>query len=213
MNASDEKSPDNDLQVDNLPNRLTTFRIVLIPFIIGLLHATQYPPFENRDYFNWIATVLFALASFTDFLDGYIARKKGLITVFGSFFDPIADKFLVISSLILLQSLNRVIVLVVLVLVLREIYILSLRLLAMHEGISVPVSNMGKWKTAIQMIGIGCVMSDLSLPYLPAKEIGSYLLYTACFLAIWSATTYSFNTIRKLKTKRRSKKNVKTVPN
>lgn len=154
----------NEWEIDNLPNRLTMFRVILIPIILLSLFlnlSTSNFVINNIRTLNYVAAWTFVIASITDFFDGYIARKKNIVTVFGSFLDPIADKFLVISSLIMLQALGRVHVLVVLILVLREMYITALRLLAMEKGLSVPVGTLGKWKTATQMVGIPLLMTTI----------------------------------------------------
>ena len=93
---------------------------------------------ELKSLMGWAAAWIFVIASITDFLDGFIARKRKIVTVFGSFLDPIADKFLVVSSIIMLQALGRIPVLIVIVLVLREFYITSLRLLAGDRGLVIP---------------------------------------------------------------------------
>lgn len=199
----------NEWEIDNLPNRLTMFRVVLIPIIIFSLFATigQFEWAQNHTkLLNYIAAWTFVAASITDFLDGYIARKKNIVTVFGSFLDPIADKFLVISCLIMLQSLNRVHVLVVLIIVLREMYITALRLLAMEKGISVPVGTLGKWKTATQMVGIPLLMAN-DFPWgIDMFLIGTILMYLSALFSLYSALEYSVGLLKKIKKIRKEKK-------
>ena len=205
----------NDLEIDNLPNRLTIFRIMLIPIVLLLLYLASNKSnlFTNsQSILGWTAGWIFALASITDFFDGYIARKKNIVTVFGSFLDPIADKFLTVSCLIMLQSLGRIPAIVVIVLVLREMYMTSLRLLASNEGVSVPVNDIGKWKTATQMVGIPLLMANEPWLSIPLPLLGSTLIYIACFLSLWSAIHYTYNMIQKLKLKRQNKKLEKNVP-
>jgi CDP-diacylglycerol--glycerol-3-phosphate 3-phosphatidyltransferase len=200
-----EQSTLDDLQINNLPNRLTIFRVALIPIVLLLLYIGESDlegVFEYKSLLGWTAGWIFALASITDFFDGYIARKRNIVTVFGSFLDPIADKFLTVSSLIMLQSLGRVPTIVVIVLVLREMYMTSLRLLANNEGVSVPVNEMGKWKTATQMVGIPLLMANEDWMNIPLPLLGSSLIYIACVLSLWSAIHYTFNMIQKLKQKR-----------
>lgn len=198
----------SDLEIDNLPNRLTIFRILLIPFVIGCLSLTKSENLavETQDLLGWIAAWIFVAASVTDFFDGYIARKRKIVTVFGSFLDPIADKFLTVSSLIMLGSLGSLPPVVVIMLVLREMYMTSLRLLAMNEGFSVPVHSMGKWKTAIQMIGIPMLMANQQWWIFPFPLMGSILVYLAFILSVWSAVLYSLSMIKKLKHIRAYKK-------
>lgn len=200
----------NDLEIDNLPNRLTLFRVLLIPIVIGSLTlAGSDFAFLNDELISllgWIAAWTFAAASITDFFDGFIARKRGIVTVFGSFLDPIADKFLTVSSLIMLQALGRIPAILVIILVLREMYMTSLRLLASHEGIVVPVNDMGKWKTATQMVGIPMLMCNEKWWIIPFPQIGISLIYIASILSLWSAISYSVSMISKLKADRLAKK-------
>lgn len=202
----------NEWEIDNLPNRLTMFRVVLIPIIIFSMYSVQvnYEWAANHTkLLNYIAAWTFVAASITDFLDGFIARKKNIVTVFGSFLDPIADKFLVISALIMLQAMNRVNVLVVLILVLREMYITALRLLAMEKGISVPVGTLGKWKTATQMVGIPLLMAN-DIPWgLDMPLIGTIAIYLASIFSLYSAGEYSFGLIKKIQKLRKEKKRQK----
>lgn len=199
----------NDLEIDNLPNRLTIFRVILIPIVLGALYISDISLDYLNDYkshFGWGAGWLFALASITDFFDGYIARKRKIVTVFGSFLDPIADKFLVVSSLIMLGSMGRIPSIVVIILVLREMYMTSLRLLATNEGLKVPVNNMGKWKTATQMVAVPFLMVSEQWYFIDFKLWGQVFLYIAFTLSIISATSYSINLVKKLKVDRQQKK-------
>lgn len=199
----------NEMDIDNLPNRITIFRVLLIPVIIGCL-LLQLAPFawtqNNQSTLGWIACWTFVLASITDFFDGYIARKRNIVTIFGSFLDPIADKFLTVSALIMLQALGRIHVLIVIILVLREIYMTSLRLLATAEGLKVPVSNLGKWKTATQMIGLPMLMANENTWGIPIPFTGKVFVYMASFLSLYSSIIYSLGLIKKLKQIRLQKK-------
>lgn len=200
---------DQALEIDNLPNRLSIFRIILVPLVIGLVLSSQgdHPWIARyRDVFSWTAALLFGVAALTDYFDGYFARKKNIITLFGSFLDPIADKFLVISCLITLEATHKIPVLVVIILVLREFYITALRLLGMNEGIQIPVVSMGKWKTATQMVGIPLLMLPPKALGVPWDIIGSVLIYIASFLSLYSATQYSINMVKKIKIARSEKK-------
>lgn len=199
----------NEWKIDNLPNRLTIFRMLLIPIILLsllLIHYEVKAFVNHHTLLGYIAAWTFVLAAITDFFDGYIARKRKIVTVFGSFLDPIADKFLVVSSLILLQGLHRIPVIVVVVLVLREMYITSLRLLATQKNLQVPVGSFGKWKTVFQMIGIPMLMAydyplGLSFPL-----VGKGFIYLACLFSIYSAIQYSINLIKKVKAKKALRK-------
>jgi CDP-diacylglycerol--glycerol-3-phosphate 3-phosphatidyltransferase len=202
----------NDLEIDNLPNRLTIFRMLMIPVIVLTLYFDKDTPTDlisYRKYLGHIACWIFVVAALTDFLDGYIARKRNIVTVFGSFLDPIADKFLVVASLIMLLALDRVNSVVVIILVLREMYMTSLRLLAMTEGISVPVSSLGKWKTSAQMVAIPMLMINEKFLGLPLPIIGTVLIYISAFLSFLSALLYSLSMIKKLREARVEKKRLK----
>ena len=204
----------NEWEIDNLPNRLTMFRVVLIPIIIFSMYAVQVQydwATAHTKLLNYVAAWTFVAASITDFLDGFIARKKNIVTVFGSFLDPIADKFLVISALIMLQAMNRVHVIVVLILVLREMYITALRLLAMEKGISVPVGTLGKWKTATQMVGIPFLMANDVFIGINMTLLGTIAIYLASIFSLYSAGEYSFGLIRKIQKLRKEKRRHKTT--
>lgn len=197
----------NDLQIDNLPNRLTMFRIVMIPIMIALLYIIDLDVSSiNNSTLGWAAGWIFTAASITDFFDGYIARKRNIVTVFGSFLDPIADKFLTVSALIMLMSLGRIPSIVVIILVIREMYMTSLRLLAMNEGIQLPVSSLGKWKTAMGMVGIPMLMANEPWWIFNFPLLGIIFIYIASILSLWSAITYSVSIIKKLKESRKKKR-------
>jgi CDP-diacylglycerol--glycerol-3-phosphate 3-phosphatidyltransferase len=176
------------------------------------LYFSQQTPDFLKPYQLWLGHVacwVFVVASLTDFLDGHIARKRNIVTVFGSFLDPIADKFLVVSSLIMLLALNRVNAMVVIILVLREMYMTSLRLLAMGEEVDVPVSSMGKWKTGTQMVGTPMLMIYDHFLGMNLPLLGTILIYLSALLSTWSALLYSLSMIKKLKEKRAEKRKAK----
>jgi CDP-diacylglycerol--glycerol-3-phosphate 3-phosphatidyltransferase len=205
----------NDLEIDNLPNRITIFRVLMIPLVIGCLLVVKleadFFAQETASLFGWAAAWIFTVASITDFFDGYIARKRNIVTVFGSFLDPIADKFITVSSLIMLLALDRISSVVVIILVLREMYMTSLRLLAMNEGISVPVNNLGKWKTATMMAGIPMLMCNENWWIFPFPQLGITLIYIASIISLWSAVLYSVSMVRKLKLDRQAKREAKKL--
>ncbi len=139
----------------NLPNRLTLMRIIMIPFFVFFL-MTNFVPFGK-----WIAFGLFIAASLTDFLDGYIARKNNLVTDFGKFADPLADKLLVCSALICLLALSKINVYIVLIIIARDFIISGFRLVAAGKGIVIAADWSGKVKTALQMVMILFVIADI----------------------------------------------------
>lgn len=139
----------------NLPNKLTMFRVILIPFFVFfmLVPVTAYD--------KWIALAIFIFASLTDLLDGKIARKYNLITVFGKFMDPLADKLLVCSALICLVSLERIPTWMVIVIIAREFIISGFRLVASDNGVVIAASYWGKFKTTFQMVMICLMIADI----------------------------------------------------
>lgn len=139
----------------NLPNKLTMFRVILIPFFVLFMLV----PITSYD--KWIALGIFILASLTDLLDGKIARKYNLITDFGKFMDPLADKLLVCSALICLVSLERIPTWIVIVIIAREFIISGFRLVASDNGVVIAASYWGKFKTTFQMVMICLMIADI----------------------------------------------------
>jgi CDP-diacylglycerol--glycerol-3-phosphate 3-phosphatidyltransferase len=154
-------------------------------------------------WWEFAGGVIFGLAGLTDFLDGYYARKLKLETVYGKLMDPLADKFLVICTLIMLQHMGRMHPYIVMLLVSRELTITGLRALASAEGVIVAASQGGKWKTATQMAAIPMLMlKDFSTEFLggfPLFEIGVALTYISIGLSLWSAKDYMVGFFKGLK--------------
>lgn len=198
-----ESEEKNDIwEINNLPNRLTIFRVLLVPLLLICYIPIIFEIPISDDLvvlINYTATTLFIIASITDFFDGYFARRKNLVTVFGSFLDPIADKFLVVTSLILLLALTRVHPFIVVILIMRELYITSLRLLAINHNISVPVGSLGKWKTALQMVAIPFLLANTFIQGISTLLTGTVLIYGAAILSLYSAFEYSMGLLKKLK--------------
>lgn len=140
----------------NLPNKLTILRVILIPFFVVFMLFDITGAADK-----WIALVIFCVASLTDMLVGKIARKYNLVTNFGKFMDPLADKLLVCTALICLTSMNRLNVIVVLVIIAREFIISGFRLVASDNGIVIAASYWGKFKTVSQMALIIVLIMDL----------------------------------------------------
>lgn len=142
----------------NLPNKLTILRVFLVPvFVVFMLTDL------GGSYSNWIALVIFVAASLTDSLDGYLARKYNLVTNFGKFMDPLADKLLVCSALICLMELNRVPAWMVLIIIAREFIISGFRLVASDAGVVIAASYWGKFKTISQVVMIIALL--IEFPY------------------------------------------------
>lgn len=167
----------------NLPNKLTLFRVILIPFFVFFLLA---PYFEG--YGNYIAVAIFIVASITDFLDGKIARKYHLVTNFGKFMDPLADKLLVSSALICLVALNKIPAWIVIVIIAREFIISGFRLVAADNGVVIAASYWGKFKTAFQMVTV--IVLILNIPGKVFAVIGTVLIYISLVLTVISLIDY-----------------------
>lgn len=152
----------------NLPNKLTIFRVILIvPFVFFMELPQLYTLFGSVEYntivnySSWIALVLFILASLTDLMDGYIARKYDLVTTFGKFMDPLADKLLVSAALILLVAKGSISATFVIIILSREFIISGFRLVGADKGIVIAASMWGKVKTVFQMVMIGMMIPDI----------------------------------------------------
>ena len=167
----------------NLPNKLTLFRVVLIPFFVFFLLA---PYFE--EYGNYIAVAIFIVASITDFLDGKIARKYNLVTNFGKFMDPLADKLLVCSALICLIQLALIPAWVVIIIIAREFIISGFRLVASDNGVVIAASYWGKFKTAFQMLTV--IVLILNIPNKVFTILGTVLIYVSLALTVISLIDY-----------------------
>lgn len=167
----------------NLPNKLTIFRVCLVPlFLIFLLWD-----FGGMTH-NVISAIIFIIASATDMLDGYIARKCNMITNFGKFMDPLADKLLVDSALIALTAIGRINCWIVIVIIAREFIISGFRLVASDAGIVIAASWWGKIKTVFQMAATILLIFDFPLPFF--WWITQILVYIALILTIVSLVDY-----------------------
>jgi CDP-diacylglycerol--glycerol-3-phosphate 3-phosphatidyltransferase len=142
----------------NLPNKITIFRICMIPFFVACMLIPVIP------FNNIIACVIFCVASFTDFLDGYLARRDGLVTNFGKFMDPLADKLLVCSALICLSSMGKLATWITLLIIAREFIISGFRLVASDNGVVIAASYWGKFKTVSHMAMIIMLILDFAHP-------------------------------------------------
>ena len=185
------QEPFDQLTFHTTPNYLTLLRVIMVPAVILSL-------FQHTPLWDLGAAVFFGAASITDYFDGYLARKYKIETVYGKLLDPLADKFLVICSLIMLQHLGRMSPVVVMILVCRELTITGLRALASAEGVIVSASSGGKWKTAIQMIAIPCLMIQDALG-IPFFRIGMWLTYLSLGFSLWSAKDYIVGFFKGLK--------------
>lgn len=168
----------------NLPNKLTTLRVIMIPFFVFFL---LWQNGENRT-FRMIALALFIIASLTDLLDGKIARKYNLVTNFGKFMDPLADKLLVCSALICLIELNALPAWMVIIIISREFIISGFRLIASDNGVVIAASYWGKFKTTFQMVSV--VLLILDIPAL--AFVTTICVWIALLLTIVSFVDYIY---------------------
>ncbi len=164
----------------NLPNKLTMFRVILIPFFIVFLLI----PITSYD--KWIALVIFIVASLTDLLDGKIARKYNLVTNFGKFMDPLADKLLVCSALICLIELHKIPAWMVIIIIAREFIISGFRLVASDNGVVIAASYWGKFKTTFQMVAVCLLIADIPAVHLLTQIV----LWIAVILTVVSLADY-----------------------
>jgi len=167
----------------NLPNKLTILRVIMIPFYL-VFQLFDFWPGITR----WIALTLFIAASLTDMLDGKIARKYNLVTNFGKFMDPLADKLLVCSALICFVYLGSLSPWVVIIIIAREFIISGFRLVASDNGVVIAASMWGKWKTVFQMIMIGFLIADIKYPLFEITT--QILIVIATILTIVSLIDY-----------------------
>jgi len=174
----------------NLPTILTLSRIVLIPFFV--LTVYQHPI---------LGAMIFSIASITDFLDGYLARRSGQITTFGIIMDPLADKFLVISALIVLVDMERLSALVAIILIVREFLVTGLRVVALSKNIVIPAEIGGKLKTTAQITSILCLLLVGTIfDNLPIDlyDIGLVFVGIALVLSVTSGVQYTISFWKKI---------------
>jgi CDP-diacylglycerol--glycerol-3-phosphate 3-phosphatidyltransferase len=175
----------------NLPNFLTWLRILAIPGVVLLVYAGGLAPLR---WFDPAAGLLFAAAAITDSLDGYLARRLGQTTRLGAFLDPVADKLIVSAALVLLASRDPRWMMQVsaTIIIGREIAVSALRewMAEMGQRARVAVSAFGKWKTILQMVGIGFLLYRHDIWGLPIYRIGEWLTMVAALLTLWSMLLY-----------------------
>ncbi|MDU6783027.1 MAG: CDP-diacylglycerol--glycerol-3-phosphate 3-phosphatidyltransferase [Peptoniphilus harei] len=163
----------------NTPNKLTLMRTLMVPIFV----LCMYLDFNNS---RIVATIIFAIASFTDFLDGYLARRDNLVTNFGKFADPLADKILVCSAMIMLVSSGEMPAWAVIIIIAREFTITGFRIIAASENITIAASPLGKFKTVTQLISNILLLTGLS----NLRPIGMGIFYLAVVFTVISGADY-----------------------
>ncbi|MEK6736156.1 MAG: CDP-diacylglycerol--glycerol-3-phosphate 3-phosphatidyltransferase [Pseudomonadota bacterium] len=174
----------------NLPNLLTWLRILAIPLFVGIFYLP--PSWLSVPNQNLVATIIFAVAAVTDWLDGYLARVLNQTSAFGAFLDPVADKLMVAAALIVLLYLGRLDAPIALIIIGREITVSALRewMAQLGKSKSVAVSFLGKIKTASQMIAIPMLLYHENIGSFNSQEMGTWLIYLAAILTLWSMFYY-----------------------
>lgn len=165
-------------------NQLTVGRIAMIPMLLLAFYLLPAP------WSYYISALIFGLAALTDWLDGYLARKRAEVTAFGRFLDPVADKLLVAMSLVLLVEAGFVSGVLAGIIIGREILIGALREWLAEQSQVVHVSQWGKWKTAVQMVAIEALLLHEKVMSVPMHSVGVVLLWLAAVLTLWSGYKY-----------------------
>ena len=175
----------------NLPNKLTLFRVFLIvPFVVALLGGHEGWFGVSSTVADWIALALFILASLTDFVDGWIARKYNLVTNFGKFMDPLADKLLVGAALVALVEMERIPGWIVIVIISREFIISGFRLIAADSNVVIAASYWGKFKTVFQMVMVCLMIANLGTVWVWMKWLTDICMWIALALTVISLVDY-----------------------
>lgn len=174
----------------NIPNLLTWFRILMIPVFIAVFYLSDETLSMHNKHL--VATLIFAAAAITDWLDGYLARVLNQTSAFGAFLDPVADKLMVAAALIVLVKLDYVDAIIAFIIIGREIAISALRewMAQLGSSKSIAVSMLGKVKTTFQMVAILLLLYHESVLGLRADQVGTLLIYVAALLTLWSMVYY-----------------------
>lgn len=185
----------------NLPNKITLIRVLLVPLLMFIF---LFPSFSNIQIPIYhilgseisltyiLVLIIFSVASFTDYLDGHIARSQNIVTTFGKFIDPIADKLLINTVLLLLANDKVISIIIPLLMISRDMIVDAMRLMAASNNVVVAASNLGKLKTVTQMIGIILILiNDFPLGMLPIS-IGSICIWIAVIVSIISGIDYFY---------------------
>ncbi|MCX5886955.1 MAG: CDP-diacylglycerol--glycerol-3-phosphate 3-phosphatidyltransferase [Proteobacteria bacterium] len=174
------------------PNLISLLRICLIPVVVSFL-------FSSNRLSSLLAALFFSIAAFTDWLDGYLARRKNVVTTLGKYLDPIADKLLVAVALIMLISLDRVESWIVMLIVGRELTVTSLRFMAATNGIVIESTQLGKIKTTLQIIATIFLILHYEYFSLDIQAMGKVFLWLALVATLWSGVDYFYRFFRRMK--------------
>ena len=178
------------MKIINVPNLLTLFRVALIPVLVIIFYVPDITLSLTEK--NILGTFIFSVAAITDWLDGYLARKLKQTSKFGAFLDPVADKLIVITALLLLLDLGRINIVVALIIIGREFTVSSLRewMAQLGKSQSITVAFIGKLKTTAQMTAIIFLLYFENIAFIPIQKIGEILIYLAALLTVISMFYY-----------------------
>ncbi len=173
-----------------IPLLLTWIRVFLVPIFIGIYYLPDI--WLNMTHKNWLATIIFVFAAFTDYLDGYLARLLKQETSFGAFLDPVADKAIVAASLVLLVNMQRTFVVAAIIIIIREIAVSALRewMAKLGDTASVAVAYVGKLKTSLQMFAIALLLFDYHGNFINTNYIGNFFMLLAVVITVISMFYY-----------------------
>ncbi|MCL4558623.1 MAG: CDP-diacylglycerol--glycerol-3-phosphate 3-phosphatidyltransferase [Deltaproteobacteria bacterium] len=191
----------NDLKT--LPNLLSISRVFLIPFMIVLFEVIRYTARSHTVRLEWLsflAAVVFGIGGLTDFFDGYFARKYRGITNLGKLLDPIADKLLIATTMIMLVSINRLHAWIVVLIIGREIAVTGLRAVSASGGLIIPASLEGKYKTNFQIAAVVGLLIHYTHFGVDFQRVGMLFIWIALFVTMWSGANYFVNFSKTLKT-------------
>ena len=167
----------------NLPNTITLIRLSVVPFLFILL-------WSPGEFWSLVLAILFVAASITDLLDGYIARKYQLVTTMGKFLDPIADKLMINTAMILMIPISRIPAWIVALTIIRDFVVDGVRSIASSEGLFIQASRLGKQKTLAQIIAVTALLIHYPIFGADAHRVGIIVLYVAFVLTVYSGTNY-----------------------
>lgn len=186
---SEKPNPELPAWKKKLPNQLTYLRIAMVPPIVVLLHW-------NESWAGYASAIIFIIASVTDYWDGELARRFGVVSNQGKFLDPVADKILVSSTLVMLIPSGRLDAIIVVILLARDSLISALRSVAAAEKMIIPAGTLGKWKTATQMIAIPAILVYEPVFGVPVFKVGYWILWVSVALSVISGAKYVWDYYR-----------------
>ena len=178
------KTSKGTAQVFNLPNSITLIRLAVIPVLFLLL-------LSPGRILSMIIAVLFIIAAITDLIDGYVARKYNIVTTMGKFLDPIADKLVVTTAMIMLIPIGRIPAWIVAIIIMRDLLVDGLRSIASADGLVIDASRLGKQKTLCQIVAVSALLIHYDTVFgINAHAVGMVVLYLALVLTVWSGADY-----------------------